>query len=156
MEKIIALKQTGLSISLISVFTYLGIDAKIFGFYVALLFIDFITGVIKGAVNKDLSSRKAINGFFSKFTILLLILSLGVFGKINEYDMSYILSGTFFALSLAELYSIIGNAYEIRTGKKVTEYDAVALILSKALGLIKNKLDSIDINENKDHGGNKK
>ncbi|MHA1379597.1 MAG: hypothetical protein ACTSRG_14585 [Candidatus Helarchaeota archaeon] len=61
--------------------------------------------------------------------------------------MSYILSGTFFALSLAELYSIIGNTYEIRTGKKVTEYDAIAIILHKMLSLVKNKLDRIDFDE---------
>ena len=69
--------------------------------------------------------------------------------------MSYILSGTFFALSLAEMYSIIGNAYEIRTGKKVTEYDAVALILSKMLGIIKNRLDKIDPKQNQ-HGDDNK
>jgi len=43
MEKVLAVKQTTLSISLISIFTYLGIDAKVFGLYVLLLFIDFMT-----------------------------------------------------------------------------------------------------------------
>lgn len=149
MENILAIKQTTLSISLITIFTYLGIDAKVFGLYVALLFIDFTTGVIKGIRNKDLSSRRAVNGFFSKFTILLLILSIWVFGKINNYDMSYILSGTFFALSLAELYSIIGNTYEIHTGKKIKEYDAVGIILKNALAFVRSKLESIEINEKK-------
>jgi phage-related holin len=120
-----------------------------------LLFIDFTTGVIKGAITKQLSSRRAVGGFFSKFTILLLILSLGVFGKLNNYDMENILSGTFFALSLAEMYSIVGNTYEIRTGKKVKEYDAVAIILSKMLGVIKTRLDRIEINQNTD-GNSKK
>lgn len=155
MEKIIAIKQTALSISLISVFWFLGIDAKVFWLYVLLLFIDFTTWIIKGAVSKQLSSRRAVQGFFSKFTILLLILSIGVFGKLNAYDMSNILSGTFFALSLAEMYSIVGNTYEIRTGKKVKEYDAVAILLSKALGFIKGKLDTIEINQNT-NGNDKK
>jgi len=64
--------------------------------------------------------------------------------------MGNILSGTFFALSLAEMYSIVGNTYEIRTGKKVKEYDAVAIILSKMLGFIRGKIDKIEINVRKD------
>lgn len=155
MENVLAIKQTTLSISLITVFTYLGIDAKVFGLYVALLFIDFTTGVIKGAKYKELSSRRAVNGFFSKFTILLLILSIWVFGKINNYDMSYILSGTFFALSLAEMYSIIGNTYEIRTGVKLKEYDAVAIILKKALAFVRGKLETIEFNEKQNNGDDK-
>lgn len=155
MENVLAIKQTTLSISLITIFTYLGIDAKVFGLYVTLLFIDFITWLIKGIKSKELSSRRAVNGFFSKFTILLLILSIWVFGKINNYDMSYILSGTFFALSLSEMYSIIWNTYEIRTGTKVKEYDAIAIILKKALLFVKSKLDNIDFNEKKQNGDDK-
>ena len=149
MEDIVAVKQTTMSLSLITVFTYLGIDAQAFALYVLLLFIDFITGIIKGIKRKELSSRRAINWFFSKFTLLLLILSIGVFWKINDYDMSYILSGTFFALSLAELYSIVSNVYEIYSGKKVKEYDAVALVLSGFLRLIRNKLESLEYNDKK-------
>lgn len=155
MENVVAVKQTSMSISLITIFTYLGIDAQTFALYVLLLFLDFTTGVIKGIKRRELSSRRAINGFFSKFTLLLLILSIWVFGKINNYDMSYILSGTFFALSLAELYSIISNVYEIYSGKKVKEYDAVVIVLSGFLGLIRNKIENLEYNE-KRNGKSKK
>ena len=58
--------------------------------------------------------------------------------------MAFAFSLTFSALSLAEMYSIVGNTYEIRTGKKIKEYDAVAIILSKFLWVIKNKLDKVE------------
>lgn len=154
MDNVIAVKQTSMSISLITIFTYLGIDATTFALYVLLLFLDFTTWVIKSIKNRSLSSRRAINGFLSKFTLLLLILSIWVFGKINNYDMSYILSGTFFALSLAELYSIIANVYEIYSWKKVKEYDAVAIVLSGFLQLIRNKIENLEYNQRKN--GNKK
>jgi len=141
MEKILTLKTSTVSISLVSMFVYLWIDHKVFWLYTILLFIDFLTWVIKWWRQKNLSSAKAINGFLGKFLMLLVIFSFWVFGKINDYDMSYILSWTFFALSLAELYSIISNVYEIRTGNKVKEYDAVAIILQYVLWWIKERLE---------------
>lgn len=147
MENVIAVKQTTISVGLISIFTYLGIDAEVFWLYVLLLFIDFFTWFVKWIKNKELSSRTAINWFFSKLTLLLLILSIWVFGKINDYNMAHILSWIFFALSLAELYSIISNIYEIYSGKKVKEYDAVSIILRGILNIIKNKIDKLEYNE---------
>jgi hypothetical protein len=47
MEDVIVVKQTTASIGLITIFTYLGIDAQAFGLYTLLLFLDFITGIIK-------------------------------------------------------------------------------------------------------------
>lgn len=144
MEKMLTLKHTTISISWLSILWFLGIDHTAFALYTALLFIDFITGVIKGIVFKNLSSSRAINWFFSKFLMLLVIFSFGIFWKINDYDMSYVLSFTFFALSLAELYSILANIYEIRTRKKLPEYDAVWLIIWAMLAFIRNKLNKLN------------
>jgi hypothetical protein len=69
--------------------------------------------------------------------------------------MSYILSGTFFALSLAELYSITSNVYEIYSGKKVKEYDAVTLILKTFLSFIRQKIEKLEYNQGL-NGQNKK
>lgn len=143
MDNFLTLKNTSLSVTLIWVFAYLWIDHEVFFLYTFLLFIDFLTGFVKSIILKTTSSRRALRGFLSKFMLLFMILSIWVFGKINEYDMSYILSGAFFSLSLAELYSIIGNIYQIRTGKKIKEYDAVAKILSYFLSFISKRLDRI-------------
>ena len=53
------------------------------------------------------------------------------------------MSWTFLALSLAELYSILANVYEIRTGKKLPEYDAVWMVLKFMLNTITNKLNNL-------------
>ena len=159
MENVIAIKQTSATITISGILAYLWIDERVLALYWILLIMDFVTGTIKAWLNKDLSSRKAIHWFFSKFTIILLILSVGIFWKILNYDMTFILSSTFSALSLAEMYSIVWNTYEIRTWKKIKEYDAVAILLSKVLWGIKNKLDNIEpsnLDPNKKKNDNKK
>lgn len=139
--------RNAVSVTIIGICAYLGIDYMIFALYTVLMFIDFFTGVVKGVVHKDLSSTKAISWFASKFFMILLILAVGITCKILHFEfMAHILSGLFSILALAELYSIIGNIYEVKTGKKVKEFDAVSMVVSKLLTIIKNKLET-DINK---------
>lgn len=148
MEKILTIKTSSVSISLVSIFAYLWIDHQVFLLYTLLLFVDFITWIAKWWVMKNLSSSKAISWFLWKFLMLLVIFSFWVFWKINDYDMSYILSWTFLALSLAELYSILANVYEIKTRKILPEYDAVAIIIRFFMDIIRNKLDDLTSKDN--------
>lgn len=144
MDWIITIKQTSLSVMLISMFAYLWIDHTIFFLYTCLIFIDFITWVMKWIINKDLSSSKALNGFIKKFIILLLIFAIWIFAKISHLDAHMLLSWAFFWLSLSELYSIIANIYQIKTWERVKEYDALAIILKKLLCYIEWKINNLD------------
>jgi hypothetical protein len=62
----------------------------------------------------------------------------------------------FTSLALTELYSIIENAYEIRTGKDLKNWDGVSFIMGFVLKLIRKKVESIEDNFNHREDGRKK
>lgn len=138
------IKQTTLSGSLIVVFWYLWIDQTIFLLYTFLILIDFITWIIKWYIHKELSSGKASNWFLKKFIILLLVLAIAICGKIVWVDPHNILSWALTWLAIAELYSIIWNTYQIRTWKKIKEYDATNILLTKFLNIIEDFINKFD------------
>lgn len=138
------IKQTTLSGSLIIILWYLWIDQTVFLLYTFLIFIDFITWVIKWYIHKELSSWKASNWFFKKFIILLLVLSIAICSKIVWVDPHNILSWALTWLAIAELYSIIWNTYQIRTWKKIKEYDATNILLTKFMKIIEDFINKFD------------
>ncbi|ATU04919.1 hypothetical protein BKN14_00475 [Candidatus Gracilibacteria bacterium HOT-871] len=131
------------SIYIVSLFSYLQLDQEMFVIYSVLLFIDYFTGLIRGIMHKNLKSKTAIAGIVSKMVLILLVFSVGLMGVLMHQDMKTMMSGLITALALAELYSIVGNIYEIRTGKKATEYDAITAVLSFILEKIKVAVEKI-------------
>lgn len=143
-DTVLIIKQTTLSGSLIIILWYLWIDQTVFLLYTFLIFIDFITWVIKWYIHKELSSWKASNWFFKKFIILLLVLSIAICSKIVWVDPHNILSWALTWLAIAELYSIIWNTYQIRTWKKIKEYDATNILLTKFMKIIEDFINKFD------------
>jgi len=136
------------SVYFISICTYLWIDVEILWLYTFLLIIDFITWVIKWYTTKTLESNKAINWVFKKLILILLIFSIWTTWKIVWYeDLRGLLSFAFSSLAVAEMYSILANIYEIRTGKKTKEFDWVSYLISSFLKFIESKIKKIDNNK---------
>lgn len=131
------------SIYIVSLFSYLQLDQEMFVIYSVLLFIDYFTGLIRWIMHKNLKSKTAIAGIVSKMVLILLVFSVGLMWVLMRQDMKTMMSWLITALALAELYSIVWNIYEIRTGKKATEYDAITAVLSFILEKIKVAVERI-------------
>ena len=131
------------SIYIVSLFSYLQLDQEMFVIYSVLLFIDYFTGLIRWIMHKNLKSKTAIAGIVSKMVLILLVFSVGLMWVLMHQDMKTMMSWLITALALAELYSIVWNIYEIRTGKKATEYDAITAVLSFILEKIKLAVEKI-------------
>ena len=100
----------------------------------SLMMIDVFTGVVASASCcgwKAITSRKLIFGVLSKLFLLFIPLSVALAAIITGNDMKFIISSSISILALGEAYSIIGNVYTIKSGKRVLEFDAVSLILTK-------------------------
>ena len=131
------------SIYIVSLFSYLQLDQEMFVIYSVLLFIDYFTGLIRWIMHKNLKSKTAIAGIVSKMVLILLVFSVGLMWVLMRQDMKTMMSWLITALALAALYSIVWNIYEIRTGKKATEYDAITAVLSFILEKIKVAVERI-------------
>lgn len=94
-------------------------------------------------MHKSLKSKTAVVGLVSKMVLILLVFSIWLVGLILKQDIKPIMSALITALALAELYSIVWNIYEIRTGQKATEYDAITAVLSFILEKIKVAVEKI-------------
>lgn len=131
------------SLYIVSLCSYLQLDQEMFVIYSVLLFIDYFTGLIRWIMHKNLKSKTAIAGIVSKMVLILLVFSVGLMWVLMHQDMKTMMSWLITALALAELYSIVWNIYEIRTGKKATEYDAITAVLSFILEKIKLAVEKI-------------
>ncbi len=141
----ISIQSTATSFYFITTFSYLGIDHRMLSLYTFLLLIDFITWVIKGYLNKNIQSSIAINGIFKKFVLIFLIFAVAITWKIVWYEnVSQLLGVAFSVLAVSELYSILANIFEIRTGNKAKEFDWVSFFISNALKIIEWKIKKLD------------
>lgn len=111
---------------------WLGFNAQSLSIYMALMFLDVATGVTRAAIVDGCRSVKSsigIRGVLSKILVLTGLFSLGLAGKGVGFDMSPLVQGAVTVFILAELYSILGNIYSIRTKKRKVEFDAIAWLL---------------------------
>ena len=95
----------------------------------ALMVVDTVFGVVKSIRLRTTSSTKLTTGVLSKFILLLIPISISLAGILTGMNLKPMAIGTINIMAMAELYSIITNAYIIRTGKEVKEIDAIALML---------------------------
>lgn len=106
---------------------YAEIPHKAFFVLCILMVADITSGVIKGFVLKELSSRPIVNGMLRKTGLLLAIyfIFLGV-SVIPEFAfLGNLALGMFI---FAELISILGNIVAVREKQKVSEHDALVKI----------------------------
>ena len=104
----------GISVAAISLFTYLlgGMDSLLAAL-IAMICIDFITGIIKAATVNDVSSEKMFAGGAKKIGIMLIVatsnlvdnvLELG--GVLRTVTISYFIANE--SISLLENWSLMG------------------------------------------------
>lgn len=111
------------------VLTYLGLDHEVFTIFGYLLFIDYVTGVLKAkSLGQCISSNKMKYGVVSKFSLVLIPLVLALCAKALHGDSANLLYIGMNILILSEAYSIIGNIYTIRSKEELPEWDAVAAL----------------------------
>ena len=100
-----------------------------------LMMADFAAGVSKQiSLNpKELTSHKAWIGLMKKIWTLwsIFVIALVMTWVGPEWSFDIYLTWFIALLIVAEGYSVLQNIYVIRTGKDVTEYDVVSLIIKR-------------------------
>lgn len=131
-------------LGLVAAFEYLNIPLEQMAILASLMLIDFLTGIAKQyRIDKSqIKSHLAWLGAIKKLVTLIVVLSLGLILKGLEIDEAAYIKGVLSIFIAAEGYSILQNAYAVRTGKLLPEFDVVSLLL-KALGdYIKERIDA--------------
>lgn len=134
--------------------TTLNLNGLSLALYVFIMFLDFITGVLKAerlnskypAEYPKVTSYGARRGFISKLVMLLLPLSVGAISTLLNVtgEIGAVTTNTLIvALSLAELFSIFGNIEVIRTGNPIEERDAVSYVIKQVRQKILKTIDRI-------------
>jgi hypothetical protein len=115
-----------------------------------LMLVDFITGIAASSkINGwcSITSKRMTAGALSKLIILLIPFIIAITGKGIGVDFMTYVQGSLIILILSEAYSNLGNIQSFRTGEKVTEVDAISLILKlirkKFYNLLKNNIDKV-------------
>lgn len=99
-----------------------------------LMVFDVATGIFASASIdgwRSITSKKLAFGLLSKLLLLLVPLSIALAGTVIGENLSALVKSSIAILTLSEAYSIIGNVYAVKTGKRVPEFDAISVILKK-------------------------
>ena len=97
-----------------------------------LMVFDIITGILKAYFTKggnSIRSKALYAGICAKLLIILLPIVVQLCAKGIGVDMSFLVSGLFNWLIIAETYSFITNVRSIKERKNLKEYDAFTIIL---------------------------
>lgn len=136
--------------SAVLVFEYLDIPSEQFLILAVLMVIDFMAWISKQYVldPKEITSHRASIWALKKAWILIIVLALSLtlnwvwFWEKNDYIVAFL-----GVLIMSEMYSIIQNVYTMRTWQKVSEYDALSIIIKKLwdifVAMIERSLESI-------------
>lgn len=104
-----------------------------------LMLIDLAFGVASAKATKTaISSHRMRVGMQSKATIFTIPLVMALAAKGLGADFYYLVNWIVYVFILSEVYSIIGNAYTIKTGKQAPEWDAISFLLARLRAVIEN------------------
>jgi phage-related holin len=127
-----------------AVSAYLGVGVEAFAILMIFMCIDSVVGAIKSVVlGMKFSFRKMIWGFSLKLCFLIIPLVIALLGKSLGYDFHSAVNITISILTVAEVYSILGNIYAAKNKKEVDKIDAISLLLEALRKVIKKMLDSL-------------
>lgn len=119
-----------LSLWVSSCITYIGVRHDIVFTLTILMVADYVSGIIKAWKLKiEVTSKRSNKGIIEKATLLAIPFAIGIVGKVVGVPIGFTIQWFFTMITVAELYSFIGNCYGIYTGKDVKEFDAVTYIL---------------------------
>lgn len=96
-----------------------------------LIWIDFVTGVIKSWINKETSSEWMSRWLIRKMILVLVPLTIALAWNWLNYNLSSFATWVISALIMSEVYSVIANVYTIQTWNKAKEYDVMTIIIQK-------------------------
>lgn len=95
-----------------------------------LMVLDWITGVIKAKqLNVKVTSKRSNKGIIEKLMLLVIPVAIAVTLKAVNVPIGVTMRAAFSLLTVAELFSVISNAYCIYTRTDIQEYDAVSAVI---------------------------
>ena len=111
-------------------FAWLNIDIQVFSILIVLMLIDSFLGGGKALrLGVRFSFKTMLIGITIKFVFLLVPLTLSLLAKQLGRDLTLSVDVVIKILSVAEVYSILGNIYTIKTKKEVERIDIISMIL---------------------------
>ena len=134
--------------SLVYWLTDLGVNIKFLSIFLLLWTFDILSGIIKAIVVKDLrnpESKTGIRRVASKFVMLMFPVVLAAIYSIFTDDAVKMLNWGVMILALHEGYSTLGNFYSIRTGKVLTEFDAVSYSIKSVADWVRRKVEMLTV-----------
>jgi phage-related holin len=139
---VIATTKISWYIGAIAFFEYLNIIDTQFYILWILMIIDFIAWISKQYVldKSGITSKQAWLWLIKKVLVLMVFLSIALMFKWLDLDSEAYLKAIASILIMAETYSIIQNAYTVRSWKELPEFDAVSLLLKKMGEIIESYL----------------
>lgn len=121
--------------------TYINVDHALFIGLSVMMALDWLTGVWKaGSLGIKVTSKRSNRGVLEKSVLLLIPLSIAFVAKVINIPLGVTIKTMFSILTLAELYSVIGNCYCIYTKQDHKEYDAVTAVLKYLRDLVRKPL----------------
>ncbi len=124
-----------------------GINAYVLTVLLGFMSLDMVLGWCKASVVSTLenpTSKKAKKGILAKTIMFVIPVVVGlIWGIFDKDNAMRIVNTQLIALTIAEGYSNIANAYAIRTKEELSEFDAVTFLFKKAAQNIKNLLSKI-------------
>lgn len=142
--------KTIITLAMTWFFAYLWLSQVAFMGLCILLIIDTILGYCNAIfLNKNFSSTTAIVWLLKKVAILFIPISIAVFWKIIWQDINKITAWIFALIWIAQLYSIVGHIYFMHTREKVSEYDAMTIVIKYISDKIHKYLEKLLENNNK-------
>ena len=126
--------------------TDMGVNIKFLSVFLLLWLIDIVSGVIKSIVvsgEEKPTSKTGIRRVASKFVMLLFPVVTAAIYSLFTDDAVKMLNWGLMILALHEGYSVLGNFYSIRTGKMLTEFDAVSYSIKLVADWIRKKVDRL-------------
>lgn len=128
---VVIAKNSAYVVAFLTGAAYLGLAPISIVVLITFIILDIIAGILKSSLLHGPQSIKSSileRGIVAKCLIIGIPLNIALAGKGISVDFSWFAQGTVTLLILAELYSIMGNFYAIRTGTERVEFDAVAYV----------------------------
>lgn len=124
---------------------YVWVNPEMIMLLVVLMGFDTVTGIGKrlSIGKKDITSRSFMIWLATKISVLTLLLLLAWTLKVTALGNNMAISAVIGLFIAGELYSSIQNIYTMKTGKEVTEYDAVSAILGGLLRIVRTFIEKV-------------
>ena len=139
-EERVSFLLTFLYVPLIPLFEYLSIDAEKIMILGILLVVDFVMGISRAVVCKEsVTYERALAGIVSKVFVLSIPILIALVSISSRIDLVFYVDKLIILLSIAEVYSIFDNGYQIRTKHSSGKVDMVSFIIRS----IRDKLENM-------------